>query len=42
MDPVYKDGTTAYDILQDGWSRGFESEQTHQELSFLMNGWRVV
>jgi hypothetical protein len=33
MKPAYKEGTTAFYIIQDGWSRGFEIEQTHQELA---------
>ena len=29
--PVYKPGTTLNQILEDGWSRGFEYEQTLME-----------
>lgn len=28
---VYKDNTPLFYILEDGWSRGFKVEQTHDE-----------
>ena len=31
MSKPYKDGTTLYEILKDGWSRMFEHEQTVNE-----------
>lgn len=31
----YKDGTPVFEILWDGWSRGFKPEQTHAELAIM-------